>query len=308
MGIINRIFCFFIKDINKKNRSYPQETSPGDFLAMNVHKWQCNSKMKSDKDAERLSFVFYLREKMIKACPRSKFIHKIINKYHIISFFFNYYINKRKEMSAYITFLKNISFSNFEIADVESLGIGNSNIEFASYNIYIGDNSMPMFKIYEFQSSSQQEQSGDKYLEFLYKGTSLCAYSYDLLVNLYYLVEFIYNDNKRSHVKTGLMNEIRQSIIETYPQKAEFDQLNNPILKINANSEITSCPTFRDCPPCQITCPPCQSPPCPNPDNSNYCISSGLSWLQILIIVLGSLFLVIVVIIFTLLFTKKYKK
>jgi hypothetical protein len=44
----------------------------GDFLAMNVHKWHCNSKMKGDKDAERLSFVFYLREKMIKACPRSR--------------------------------------------------------------------------------------------------------------------------------------------------------------------------------------------------------------------------------------------
>jgi len=240
-------------------------------------------------------------------------------------------------MSAYITFLKNISqhinafagisgsgslvqnhcsqvmreFSNFKIADVESLGIGNSNIEFASYNIYIGDNSMPMFKIYEFQSSSQQEQSGDKYLEFLYKDTTLSAYSYDLLVNLYYLVEFIYNDNKRSHVKAGLMNEIRQSIIETYPQKAEFDQFNNPILKINANSEITSCPTCPTCPTCQTcqTCPTCQitCPPCANPDNSNYCISSGLSWLQILIIVLVSLFLVMVVIIFTLLFIKKYK-
>ena len=40
----------------------------GDFLAMNVHKWHCNSKMKGDKDVERLSFVFYLREKMIRAC------------------------------------------------------------------------------------------------------------------------------------------------------------------------------------------------------------------------------------------------
>lgn len=39
----------------------------GDFLAMNVHEWHCNSEKKGDGD--RYSFVFYLREKMLKTCP-----------------------------------------------------------------------------------------------------------------------------------------------------------------------------------------------------------------------------------------------
>ena len=40
----------------------------GDFLAMNVHEWHCNSKMIGN--GTRVSFVFYLREKMLKTCPR----------------------------------------------------------------------------------------------------------------------------------------------------------------------------------------------------------------------------------------------
>jgi hypothetical protein len=39
----------------------------GDFLAMNVHEWHCNSEKKGEGD--RYSFVFYLREKMLKTCP-----------------------------------------------------------------------------------------------------------------------------------------------------------------------------------------------------------------------------------------------
>ena len=42
----------------------------GDFLAMDVHQWHCNSEMKGD--GTRVSFVFYLREKMIKNCPLNK--------------------------------------------------------------------------------------------------------------------------------------------------------------------------------------------------------------------------------------------
>ena len=39
----------------------------GDFLAMDVHEWHCNTKIKPiDKDFTRLSLVAYLREKMIK--------------------------------------------------------------------------------------------------------------------------------------------------------------------------------------------------------------------------------------------------
>lgn len=39
----------------------------GDFLAMNVHEWHCNTKIKPiSKDYTRLSLVAYLREKMIK--------------------------------------------------------------------------------------------------------------------------------------------------------------------------------------------------------------------------------------------------
>ena len=39
----------------------------GDFLAMDVHEWHCNTKIISiDKDYTRLSLVAYLREKMIR--------------------------------------------------------------------------------------------------------------------------------------------------------------------------------------------------------------------------------------------------
>ena len=44
----------------------------GDFLAMDVHEWHCNTKIKPiDKDFTRLSLVAYLREKMIK-CKNDK--------------------------------------------------------------------------------------------------------------------------------------------------------------------------------------------------------------------------------------------
>ena len=39
----------------------------GDFLAMDVHEWHCNTKLiPIDKDYTRLSLVAYLREQMIK--------------------------------------------------------------------------------------------------------------------------------------------------------------------------------------------------------------------------------------------------
>lgn len=47
----------------------------GDFLAFDVHRWHCNSKlthhnaMNNEVKAERVSFVFYLREKMLNLCP-----------------------------------------------------------------------------------------------------------------------------------------------------------------------------------------------------------------------------------------------
>jgi hypothetical protein len=40
----------------------------GDFLAMDVHTWHCNSEFNGD--GTRISFVFYLREKMQKTCPK----------------------------------------------------------------------------------------------------------------------------------------------------------------------------------------------------------------------------------------------
>jgi len=39
----------------------------GDFIAMDVHEWHCNSEIKGE--GKRFSFVFYLREKMLTSCP-----------------------------------------------------------------------------------------------------------------------------------------------------------------------------------------------------------------------------------------------
>ena len=39
----------------------------GDFLLMDVHEWHCNSPIIGN--GTRISFVFYLREKMLKTCP-----------------------------------------------------------------------------------------------------------------------------------------------------------------------------------------------------------------------------------------------
>jgi hypothetical protein len=41
----------------------------GDFLAFDVHQWHCNSEMSSADSSIRLSFIFYLREKMLNHCP-----------------------------------------------------------------------------------------------------------------------------------------------------------------------------------------------------------------------------------------------
>ena len=48
----------------------------GDIAFMNVHKWHCNSNMESVKkeDVNRVSFVFYLRKKMIMSCPNTKIL------------------------------------------------------------------------------------------------------------------------------------------------------------------------------------------------------------------------------------------
>ena len=42
----------------------------GDLAFMDVHEWHCNSKMENPNNATRLSFVFYLREKMMRTCPQ----------------------------------------------------------------------------------------------------------------------------------------------------------------------------------------------------------------------------------------------
>jgi len=44
----------------------------GDLAFMDVHEWHCNSKMENPNEANRVSFVFYLREKMMRACPNMK--------------------------------------------------------------------------------------------------------------------------------------------------------------------------------------------------------------------------------------------
>ena len=44
----------------------------GDFLLMDVHEWHCNSPIELiDSNTKRLSFVFYLREKMVSKCQRA---------------------------------------------------------------------------------------------------------------------------------------------------------------------------------------------------------------------------------------------
>ena len=40
----------------------------GDFISMNVHEWHCNAPIIGD--GNRISFIFYLREKMINLCPK----------------------------------------------------------------------------------------------------------------------------------------------------------------------------------------------------------------------------------------------
>ena len=45
----------------------------GDFLAMDVHEWHCNTKIESNNDYSRVSLVAYLREKMIN-CKGMKMI------------------------------------------------------------------------------------------------------------------------------------------------------------------------------------------------------------------------------------------
>jgi hypothetical protein len=48
----------------------------GDFLAFDVHRWHCNSTLKflnqdektKENQCNRISFVFYLREKMLNLC------------------------------------------------------------------------------------------------------------------------------------------------------------------------------------------------------------------------------------------------
>jgi hypothetical protein len=42
----------------------------GDVLAMDVHQWHCNSEMTGT--GTRISYVFYVREKMQKSCPSLK--------------------------------------------------------------------------------------------------------------------------------------------------------------------------------------------------------------------------------------------
>ena len=53
--------------IKSKEIKVAIDVRDGDFLAMDVHEWHCNTKIHPiDKDYTRLSLVAYLREKMIK--------------------------------------------------------------------------------------------------------------------------------------------------------------------------------------------------------------------------------------------------
>jgi hypothetical protein len=83
----------------------------GDFLAMDVHQWHCNSEIKGD--GTRISFVFYLREKMIKNCPSNE-VKKIKSK------------NTTPKMSAFMLFCKdereNIKKENKKFTSREIMG------------------------------------------------------------------------------------------------------------------------------------------------------------------------------------------
>lgn len=69
-GFGNLIVCS--KGSYKKSYTlFPQygigiDCREGDFLLMDVHQWHCNAPIEGD--GIRLSFVFYLREKMLKSC------------------------------------------------------------------------------------------------------------------------------------------------------------------------------------------------------------------------------------------------
>lgn len=76
-GFGNLIVCEDIKNRNEKKyeggcTGFPQygvcfDVRDGDFLAMDVHEWHCNTELKPlKKNYTRLSVVCYLREKMIR--------------------------------------------------------------------------------------------------------------------------------------------------------------------------------------------------------------------------------------------------
>ena len=45
----------------------------GDFLAFDVHQWHCNTPIKVKKvGEERISLVSYMREPMLRSCPKKK--------------------------------------------------------------------------------------------------------------------------------------------------------------------------------------------------------------------------------------------
>jgi len=74
MGFGNLVVCSE-GDYTGGYTMYPQygigvDCRQGDFLAMDVHEWHCNSPMEGE--GVRLSFVMYMREKMLKCCPKSK--------------------------------------------------------------------------------------------------------------------------------------------------------------------------------------------------------------------------------------------
>lgn len=72
------------KDINGGHLLFPQyklaiELDKGDYCALNVHEWHCNSNIKyNTNDAYRLSFVFYLREKIINCAKINNILNKLL--------------------------------------------------------------------------------------------------------------------------------------------------------------------------------------------------------------------------------------
>ena len=123
----------------------------GDFLAMDVHQWHCNSE--KEGEGTRLSFVFYLREKMMKECPLIK-VKKVKNKIKV----------KVKE-SAFMLFCKdereNIKKENLEITSQEIM------VELGKRWNEIKLNNKERLKYYENKTENKLKEEKKKESPFM---------------------------------------------------------------------------------------------------------------------------------------------